>query len=239
MFLKNTPGRLYAIGARWFRLVLEIAYWQHLEVAAYAVSIFTGAFLLFQVQPLIGKYLLPWFGGATGVWTTCMLFFQLLLLGGYAYAHLSSRLLKPRSQVILHLVLIAAALASLPITPGDAWKPHDASDPTLRIVTLLTVSLGLPYFVPSATAPLLQHWFSRAYPGVSPFRLYALSNTGSLLALLTYPTLFEVTFTRKQQALFWGAGLGVYAVGCLLVAVSVWRKGSRLPTQSGVDRQSP
>ena len=220
------------------RLVLEIADWQHPEVAAYAVSIFTGAFLLFQVQPLIGKYLLPWFGGAPGVWTTCMLFFQLLLLGGYAYAHLSCRLLKPRHQVILHLALIAAALVTLPITPSDAWKPQDASDPTLRIVALLTVSLGLPYFVLSGTAPLLQHWFSRAYPGLSPFRLYALSNTGSLLALLTYPTLFEVAFTRKQQALSWGCGLAAYAVGCVLIAVSIWRKGPNLPAEPAADTQT-
>lgn len=212
--------------------------WQHSEVAAYAISIFTGAFLLFQVQPLIGKYLLPWFGGATGVWTTCILFFQLLLLGGYAYAHLSSRLLKPRNQAILHLALIAAALATLPITPSDAWKPHDASDPTLRIVALLTVSLGLPYFVLSGTAPLLQHWFSRAHPGVSPFRLYALSNTGSLLALLTYPTLFEVAFTRRQQALFWGVGLAVYAVAGVVIAVSIWRKDTSPSAKSTVLRQS-
>ena len=88
---------------------------------AFALTIFTGAFLLFQVQPLVGKYILPWFGGGPGVWTTCMLFFQLLLLGGYAYAHAVSRYLKPRTQAILHVVLLAAALASLPITPSDAW----------------------------------------------------------------------------------------------------------------------
>ena len=118
----SNRGRNRSHRAGRFRLVLEIMGWQHPEVAAYAVSIFTGAFLLFQVQPLIGKYLLPWFGGATGVWTTCMLFFQLLLLGGYAYAHLSSRLLKPRNQAILHLALVVAALATLPITPSEPAK---------------------------------------------------------------------------------------------------------------------
>src|SRR2546430_2340915 len=121
---------------------------------AYALTIFTGAFLLFQVQPLIGKYILPWFGGGPGVWTTCMLFFQLLLLGGYAYAHFTSRLLKPRTQAIVHLVLLGIALALLPITPGDGWKPHEAGDPTWRILALLTASLGLPYLMLSTTGPL-------------------------------------------------------------------------------------
>jgi tetratricopeptide (TPR) repeat protein len=198
--------------------------WQHQEVAAYAVSIFTGAFLLFQVQPLIGRYLLPWFGGAPGVWTTCMLFFQVLLLGGYAYAHLSSRCLRPRAQIVLHLCLVAAALCALPITPSDSWKPTDGSDPTLRIVLLLTFAVGLPYFVLSGTAPLLQHWFALSYPGVSPFRLYALSNTGSLLALLSYPALFEPSLTRRQQAFLWATGLAVYGLGCLAVSLDAWGK---------------
>jgi hypothetical protein len=195
-------------------------------VAAYAFAIFTGAFLLFQVQPLIGKYLLPWFGGAPGVWTTCMVFFQVLLLGGYLYAHLSSRLLKPRAQVLLHLVLLAVAFATLPIIPNESWKPQSAADPTLRIIALLAVSLGLPYFVVSGTAPLLQHWFSRSHPGVSPFRLYALSNAGSLLALLSYPTLFETLFRRSTQAYLWSGGLGVYAIACLFCALKLWKSTS-------------
>ena len=135
---------------------------------AYAITIFTGAFLLFQVQPLIGKYILPWFGGGPGVWTTCMLFFQVLLLGGYAYAHFSTRRLKPRAQALLHLVLLAAALALLPITPNDAWKPQGADNPTLHILALLMVSIGLPYFVLSATGPLVQQWFSRSRPAPRP-----------------------------------------------------------------------
>src|SRR5215204_948125 len=95
-----------------------------LLMRAFALTIFAGAFLLFQVQPLIGKYILPWFGGSPGVWTTCMLFFQMLLLGGYAYAHTITRRLKLRQQVIVHLILLAVALATLPITPGDSWKPN-------------------------------------------------------------------------------------------------------------------
>jgi hypothetical protein len=189
----------------------------------YALTIFTGAFLLFQVQPLIAKYILPWFGGGTGVWTTCMLFFQLLLLGGYAYAHFTSRWLKPRAQVIVHLVLLAAALALLPITPGDHWKPGGGGNPTLQILTLLAASIGLPYLVLSATGPLMQRWFSRTNPGVSPYRLYALSNVGSLLALVTYPVYFETHFTRKTQALLWAGGLVTYALCCALCALKFWQ----------------
>ena len=129
-------------------------------MAAYAMTIFTGAFLLFQVQPLIGKYILPWFGGSPGVWTTCMLFFQVALLGGYAYAHFSARWLKPRAQAIVHLILLATALALLPITPADSWKTQGGGNPTLQILALLAVSIGLPYFVLSTTSPLIQHWFS-------------------------------------------------------------------------------
>src|SRR2546423_11597064 len=103
-------------------------------MAVFAVTIFAGAFLLFQVQPLVGKYILPWFGGGPGVWTTCMLFFQMLLLGGYAYAHFMLRWFKLRSQAILHLVLLVAALAFLPITPSDSWKPRGSENPTLPIL---------------------------------------------------------------------------------------------------------
>jgi len=189
----------------------------------YALTIFIGAFLLFQVQPLMGKYILPWFGGATGVWTTCLLFFQMLLLGGYAYAHFSARCLKPRRQAIVHLALLVAALALLPIKPADSWKPDGGGNPTLQILALLTVSLGLPYFVLSSTGPLMQHWFSRTNPGVSPYRLYALSNFGSLLALISFPVYFETHFTRKAQAGLWGWGLVLYAVGCGFCAIKLWQ----------------
>src|SRR3954451_13790791 len=123
---------------------------------AYALTIFLGAFLLFQVQPLIGKYILPWFGGGPGVWTTCMLFFQKLLLGGYAYAHFLSQKLKPRRQVIVHLALLAAAVALLPITPADKWKPPGRQNPVAQILLFLTVCLGVPYLVLSSTGPLMQ-----------------------------------------------------------------------------------
>lgn len=192
-------------------------------MAAYGVAIFFGAFLLFQVQPLMGKYILPWFGGAPGVWTTCLLFFQVLLLGGYAYAHGSSRWLKPRTQVVVHLGLVAAGLLTLPITPDPVWKPAGVENPTLRILGLLAASVGLPYFALSATTPLLQSWFNRALPDQSPYRLYALSNAGSLLALVSFPTLMESGFTRADQARFWAAGLGLYFLSCGWAGWRVWR----------------
>ncbi len=195
----------------------------------YALTIFTGAFLLFQVQPLIGKYILPWFGGGPGVWTTCLLFFQTVLLGGYAYAHFTSTYLKPKQQAILHFVLLGLSVALLPITPSDAWKPHPSGDPTWSILLLLVATIGLPYFVLSSTGPLMQQWFSQTNPGVSPYRLYALSNVGSLLALLSYPFVFEVKFPRHTQANMWSAGLAVFVVFCGFCAWQVWKLGQRVP----------
>lgn len=190
----------------------------------FALTIFSGAFLLFAVQPLVGKYILPWFGGGPGVWTTCLLFFQTFLLGGYLYAHLTSTRLAPRRQAVLHVVLLAAALALLPIVPSAAWKPVDGSNPIWRILVLLTVSVGLPYFVLSATGPLLQQWFNLTQPGRSPYRLYALSNAGSLLALLSYPVYFERFFSRSSFAHLWSAGLAVFAAACAWCAWLVWRR---------------
>lgn len=186
----------------------------------YALAVFFGAFLLFQVQPLIGKYILPWFGGSPGVWTTCLLFFQAILLGGYAYAHATSTWLKPRQQAWLHLILLCLALLTLPIIPSVDWKPTGGAEPVARILLLLLATLGLPYFVLSATGPLLQRWFSHTYPGVSPYRLYALSNVGSLLALLSYPFYFESAFTRQTQAYAWSGGLVLFAILC---GACAWR----------------
>lgn len=180
---------------------------------AYAFTIFTGAFLLFQVQPLIGKYILPWFGGGPGVWSACMLFFQLLLLGGYAYAHFIGKL-PTRKQVTVHSVLLVLSLVLLPIIPSARWRPEGGADPTLGIIELLAATVGLPYFVLSTTGPLMQRWFSLTHPGQSPYRLYALSNVGSLLALLSYPFLVEPSVTRVTQAHLWSVGLVIFALSC-------------------------
>ena len=193
---------------------------------AFSLTIFWGACLLFLVQPLIARFILPWFGGGPAVWTTCMLFFQLLLLGGYAYAHFSISRLTPRRQVITHLVLLALAVALLPITPGDAWKPTDGSHAAGHILLLLLGCLGLPYLVLSATGPLLQAWFSKANPGVSPYRLYALSNVGSLLALLIYPFYLEPQLSRQAQADGWSWGLAIYAGLTAWCGLKVWKSAA-------------
>jgi len=166
----------------------------------YAATIFLSAFLLFQVQPLIAKMILPWFGGTAAVWTTCMLFFQLLLLAGYIYSHayVSQRIPARRG---VHLVLLALAAATLPLAAGTSWKPSGGENPTWLILGLLATSVGLPYFVLSTTGPLVQAWRARSHPGASPYRLFALSNLGSMLALLSYPLLVEPTLALRQQSL--------------------------------------
>ena len=190
---------------------------------AFSLTIFWGACLLFLVQPLIARFILPWFGGGPAVWTTCMLFFQVLLLGGYAYAHFSISRLTPRRQVITHLCLLALAAALLPITPGDQWKPTDGTNAAGHILLLLLACLGLPYLVLSATGPLLQAWFSKTNPGVSPYRLYALSNIGSLLALLAYPFVLEPQLSRQAQANWWSLGLSLYVLLASWCGYKVWQ----------------
>jgi hypothetical protein len=185
----------------------------------YAVTIFLSAFLLFEVQPMIGKIILPWFGGAAAVWSTCLLFFQAALLAGYLYAHCSTRYLKPRHQAFLHIGLMAVSLALLPIIPSPAWKPVQAGDPSMRILLLLTATIGLPYVLLSTTSPLLQAWYVAAKPGAVPYRLFALSNLGSLLALFTFPVLVEPLLATRTQAVTWS---GVYAVFVVVCAVVAW-----------------
>jgi MFS family permease len=189
----------------------------------YAPAIFLGAFLLFQVQPLIGKYLLPWFGGSIEVWTTCMLFFQVMLLLGYLYAHLSNRLLPLRAQTILHGVVLLSAIAFIPVIPANHWKPTGVADPTVHILLVLLATTGLPFFALAATSPLLQSWITAQRPKKEVYRLYALSNAGSLLALVSYPFLVEPYFTRQRQSWAWSSGLVLFAVLCGLCARPLWR----------------
>lgn len=205
----------------------------------YALTIFLGAFLLFLVQPLIGKYILPWFGGGPGVWTTCLLFFQTLLLAGYAYAHFTSTRLKPRTQAIVHLVLLALCLAWLPILPDAEWKPGPGDEPTKRILLLLTATLGLPYLLLSATGPLVQRWFSLSHPDRSPYRLYALSNLGSLLALLGYPFAIEPLFARSTQAWAWSGAFAGFAVLCGTCAWLIRRANPPAPESGALTEDAP
>jgi len=186
----------------------------------YAATIFLSAFLLFEVQPMIGKTILPWFGGSASVWSTCLLFFQAALLVGYLYAHWSTRYLKPRRQAMLHLTLMAASIALLPILPSPGWKPEHAGDPSGRILLLLAATIGLPYILLSTTTPLLQAWYVAARPGTVPYRLFALSNFGSLLALVSYPLLVEPLAGTQLQAYGWSA---IYALFVVLCGAVAWK----------------
>ena len=176
--------------------------------------IFLSAFLLFQVQPIMGRFVLPWFGGGPAVWTNCLLFFQTLLLAGYAYAHwLGSRRAAVQGRV--HSALLAASLVFLPIGPRAAWwKPASSGDPSGHILLLLAATVGGPYLLLSSTGPLLQRWFTLAEPGKPPWRLYALSNFGSFLALLSYPFAVEPYLRLRVQVWIWSALYGAFAVLC-------------------------
>jgi hypothetical protein len=199
-------------------------------VTRYKITVFLSAFLLFQVQPLIAKFILPWFGGNLGVWTTCMLFFQVVLLGGYSYAHLVVSKLPGRGQMVTHLVLLFVSLLFLPIIPDEAWKSAAGEDaPIVQILALLAATIGLPYFLLSSTVPLLQEVFRRR-AGHTSYRLYSLSNLGSLLALLSYPFVFEPQLKLHTQVAAWSAGYVVFALLCGWCAVGFVRSPRAVET---------
>ncbi len=201
----------------------------------FGVAILLGAFLLFQVQPLIAKSILPWFGGAAAVWASCMLFFQVALLGGYAWAHWLSRLTATRQKFIC-LGLLGLSLLALPILPADRWKPGPADDPLPRILGLLAATVGLPYFLLSSTSPLLQSWRSRSNGGAIPYRLFALSNAGSMIGLLSYPVLVEPHLTSRQQAWMWSICYCGFVAVCVTAAL---RGANARPADRGTDTVAP
>ena len=208
----------------------------------FSFSIFLSAFLLFQIQPMIGKVLLPWFGGSPAVWTTAMLFFQILLTGGYAYANWLTNRVDSRRQLIIHTIIVVVAVILMlhlsstwtsPITPSDDWKPQTVNSPILIIFKLLAVSVGLPYFILASNGPLMQAWFSRAYPNRTYARLYSISNFGSMMGLLTYPVLIEPNLTLRGQGWLWSAGFLLF--GALTGMVGT-RSGADTPiTQPETD----
>ncbi|HZO04545.1 MAG TPA: fused MFS/spermidine synthase [Burkholderiales bacterium] len=201
----------------------------------YAATIFLSSFLLFLVQPLIARLILPWFGGSAAVWTTCMLFFQALLLAGYAYAHLLTRYSR-RFEPLIHSALLVVALATLPIAPNELWKPHGNEDPVTWILLLLAASVGLPYFLLAANSPLLQAWFSRARPHENPYRLFAVSNLGSLVALLGYPFLLEPYLGGAGQVSLWSWLFAGFAVLCGAVA---WLTPKKVATEAQAAASAP
>jgi hypothetical protein len=218
----------------------------------FAVSIFLSAFLLFQIQPMIGRFILPWFGGTPAVWSTVMLFFQVLLTGGYAYAYW---LMGRKKQTVIHVSLMALAIVILamlsfvwksPITPDASWKPQDVSSPILDIFKLLTISVGLPYFLLASNSPLMQAWFSRVFPERSYAKLYSLSSAGSLLGLLAYPVLVEPTLSLKSQGWMWSTGFVLFGFFAGWIAIRNGRSTPLSPLTtapapfalSGVGRQA-
>ena len=208
----------------------------------YALTVLLSAFLLFEVQPIIGKMILPWFGGSSAVWLVCLLFFQTVLLGGSLYAHLLVTRTTGRRQILIHGGALLVSLLALPILPSALWKPAGAADPTLRILGLLAATVGLPYLMLSTTSPLVQAWYAedaaRRSRAAQPYRLYALSNAGSMLALVTYPFAVEPTLTSRHQALTWSAGYLVFVLLGGLIALRRWR-ATTAPVAITVDTPDP
>ena len=189
-------------------------------------AIFLSAFLLFQVQPVLAKIILPWFGGGAGIWITSLVFFQITYLLGNLYAHLLIR--HPRWSSGLHIALLVLSLLLLPILPAPAWKRMGSANPALRIFSLLFATIGLPFLLLSATSPLLQAWYARGRRGNWPYRFYALSNAGSLLALLSYPALVEPHSITRHQTLAWSYAYGLFAAICAWIA---FRERATLPAR--------
>ncbi len=196
--------------------------------AAYAGTIFSSAFLLFLVQPIVSKHILPWFGGSAAVWATCLVFFQTLLLLGYAYADVVSRRLAPKTQVSLHGLLLIISLASLPVLAGDAWKPAGDEDPSRYILLLLAVTVGLPYLMLSTTGPLIQSWAARSGDSARVYRLYSLSNLASLFALISYPFLIEPRLPLQGQSSVWSAIYAGFVVLCIVSGLLLLRSAGLL-----------
>ena len=182
-------------------------------------TIFFSSFLLFQVQPIVSKIILPWFGGSPAVWTTSMFFFQLMLLGGYCYAYGLNRFLPLKSQFGLHLVICIAAVLLLPIYPSESWKTAAVdSEPAWSVIQLLGQSVGIQFFLLSTTAPLIQVWWHRI-TRESPYWLYAVSNAGSLIALVSYPVLVEPSLGMRWQAFVWAC---VFAGTACLISLCLY-----------------
>jgi len=204
----------------------------------YGIAIFISAFLLFQVQLIVGKYFLPWFGGTPAMWTTCMFFFQTLLLGGYLYSHAVTSLLSTQTQGKVHLAALLVALAAVsipafawhsPLMPDASWKPTGPDNPTWHLAILLAISAGLPYLALETPSPLLQKWLARTRPAVSLYRLYSLSNLGSFLALLSYPFVVEPWVSLRTQAWLWSVGFLVYVAFCGFCAFRLQGNGINPP----------
>lgn len=210
----------------------------------FAVAIFTSASLVFVVQPMMTKLVLPMLGGSPSVWNTSMVFFQTALLSGYGYAHAVQKVRSIKAQVGIHLTLLAAAALFLPLHINGWLGDPDPSTPIWWLLATLTLSVGAPFAVLSATAPLLQAWYARVrvgYPdGQNPYVLYAASNLGSFLALLSYPILIEPLTTLSGQRWGWTGGYGVFVVLVVALALVVWsRRLDRTAEPAPLEKSEP
>ncbi len=205
----------------------------------FALTIFTSAFLLFQVQPLLSKQILPWFGGSPAVWTTAMLFFQSLLCLGYFYAHAVSRYLSRAWQARLHLSLLAvSAVLATQVLPELAMRPQSPEAPVTQVLTILAASVGLPYFCLATTGPLVQNWFTRTPHAQAVFRLYALSNVGSFLALLSFPYVLEPWLEQLEMGRLWTVGYWIFALMCAPLAMGRWQDADVPQAARGLEQEA-
>ena len=204
----------------------------------HGLVIFLSAFLIFLVQPLIAKQILPWFGGSAAVWGTCLLFFQTALLAGYAYADAVNRWLSIRGQAILHSLLLLIAALTMPIIAADHWRPAGDEEPISRIIGLLIATIGLPYFLLATTTPLVGAWYWRRTQESAPYRLFALSNFASLLALLGFPFLIEPWIGNREIAIFWSGLFVLFAVLCAALGWSTARHARQSFTAEPVGQQA-
>jgi hypothetical protein len=207
----------------------------------FAAAIFLGAAQLFLLEPMLAKMLLPRFGGAPAVWATCVVFFQVVLLAGYGYAHVLTTRLRGRHQVVLHLALLVVCLAFLPVRISDRLVPTSTEQPALALLGILALTAGLPFFMLSSTTPLLQRWFAASGHGDAhdPYHYYAASNAGSLLALLAYPILVEPMFSLPTQSGIWAGGFCCWLVLMAICALGTWRLDATVLIDGGSTTRTP
>lgn len=196
------------------------------SVALFVVSILASAFLIFLVQPMVGKRILPWFGGTAAVWMVCLAFYQTTLFLGYAYAHLLIRFASPTAQLGVHALLVCLALLFQPVLPDDSWSPAADVNPVAEIIRMLAANVAVPFLLLASTGPLVQAWFSRRHPTHSPYPLYAVSNIGSLLALLAFPFLLEPSFGLSEIGRFFSVGFDITVLLVLICAALALRAGA-------------
>lgn len=209
-------------------------------VLLFALSLFVSAGLMFWIEPMFGKMILPKLGGTPSVWNTCIAFYQMVLLGGYVYTHVAIKWLGVKRQAIVHLILLSSVLITLHIGVAEGYTQPVALNPIPWLFVLLLVSLGLPFFVISATAPMLQKWFvATGHPSAkNPYFLYGASNLGSMVALLGYPFLVEPFFPLGVQSKAWSVGYVLLVILILGCAIKVW-KSSAAVTESLNFRAEP